>query len=330
MARRTHTSLASRALYASLCLAVGCAGSADREVPRTTDPVADPVRSASERETARVGGEVIATVDGDPIYVRDVERVVRESGLTPTLALRRLEGEMALAHHAEGSAVAADPEIERSARSAAVRELLHRDVEAALTPEAVPEAVVEERRSSLGGALSSPETRRAVHVLVRLDSSPDPARLDAAMRLARRIEGELATASDVGAAMDGYVGRQGAFDVVVEHLDPMRRDALEAPFADALFTATAPGLLPDVVRTSYGVHVIALTEIVPPWEVPREEWVPALRRQLAAEARAQATEDLATRLAEGVPILVDDRALGIAQTMPLGSDPSRRTRSEAP
>jgi hypothetical protein len=86
------------------------------------------------------------------------------------------------------------------------------------------------------------------------------------------------------------------------------------------------------VRSSYGVHVVVLDEIVPPWEVPTEEWVPALRRQLAAEQRAAATDALATALAEQQPVLVNQAALSIAEQMPLGSggptlgssaDPSR-------
>ena len=338
MQRAPRSSVRSLALVAALSLVAVLASAcgADRGSSGTPSPEGDsthaPTPGAHTRESAEVGGDVIATVDGEPIRVSDVEAAARADGVSPAVALRRLEEDLAVAHLAEASAVADDPEVRAAARRAAVRELLHREIEASRTPEGVPDSVVEARREQIAGALAQPETRRATHLLVPLEPSADQARVDAAFRLARSLRDEVSTEADPSAALDAHVGREGAFDLTVEHLDAMRRDALDASFANALFSAEAPGLLPEVVRSSYGVHVVVLDEIVPPWEVPRDEWLPALRRQISAEERAAATSELADRLAELQPPLVNQRALSIAEQMPLGTsarsldstgDPSR-------
>jgi parvulin-like peptidyl-prolyl isomerase len=253
---------------------------------------------------AHVGGDVVATVDGIPITVREVEALAREAHLSPQAALRELEDELVLSRAAERAGLAAAPEVADETRRAAVRALLHRVIEPAHTPEAVTDAEIEARRQEIASGLSAPETRRASHVLVQIPRDASEARVDAAMRLARQIRDELTTEADPASALDRHTGHEGAFDLLVEHLDPMAREQLVAPFADALFGAAAPGLLPEPVRTSYGVHVVVLEEVIPPWEVPREEWEPALRRQLAAEARAAATEALVSQLAEQTPVSV--------------------------
>lgn len=278
-------------------------------------PVAVPTR-----RDATVGGDVVATVNGVPITVAEVREAAQSAGIPALVALRRLEDEIALSDQASVAGVARDPEIEAAARRALVRALMHRVIEPANTPEGISAADVEERHGLIRGALSAPQTRRATHVLVALARDADPARVDAATRLARQIRDELASDVNPAAAADQRVGREGAFDVTVEHLDAMPQAQLEAPFADALFAAPALGVLPDVVRTSYGVHVIVLEEIVAPWEVPPEEWEPMIRRQIAAERRAAAVEELAQRLASGTSVAIETQAAALAEHVPLGGD----------
>ena len=281
-----------------------------------------PVRDEAPRVAASVGGDVIATVDGAPIALAEVERVSRELGISPHRALVRLEEELVLAHRAERSAVASDPEIERAGRRAAVRELLARVIEPESTPAQVTEAELEARRGALSDALTSPETRRASHLLVPLESDAPQERRDAAMRLARRIHDEVATETDPAAALDRHAGAEGAFELTVEHMDPLRQSQLDAGGGDPLFAAPSLGVLPDVLASAYGLHVVVLEEILPPWEVPREEWEPVLRRQIANERRAQALEALARELSERHPIHVDARAADVAEHVPLGRAPN--------
>jgi parvulin-like peptidyl-prolyl isomerase len=264
--------------------------------------VATPTEIASGDAT--VGGDVVATVEGVPITLADVEALSREEQLAPREALRRIENDLLLSRAAERAGLGSDPEFTDEMRRAAVRALLRRVIEPAHLPEAVTEAELEARRAEISSALSAPETRRAAHLLIRLASDAPPARVDAAMRLARRIRDELSAEADPATALDHYGAQEGSFDLTVEHLDPMAREHLAAPFAEALFAAT-PGLLPEPVRTSYGVHVIVLVEVVPPWEVPREDWEPPLRRQLAAEARAAATEALVDELSARTSVTIN-------------------------
>jgi len=146
------------------------------------------------------------------------------------------------------------------------------------------------------------------------------AQLGAAFRRARRLRDGVRGSETPSVALDAFSGAQGGLEVSVEHMDPMRRADLVTPFADALFGASQPGLLEEPIRTSFGVHVVVLEEIIPPWEVPRDEWEPVIRRQLAAERRAEALEQLAARLAESSSIAIEPEALRLAESVPLGSD----------
>lgn len=288
--------------------------------PAGESPAAAEARALASGDSS-VGGDIVATVDGVGIGVADVEALARAEQLAPLEALRRLEGELLLARASERAGAGDVDEADAEARRAAVRALLHRVIEPAHTPEGVSAETLDARHREIASALSAPETRRAGHALVQLPADAPEARVDAAMRLAQRIRGELATLSDPEAALDRYAGTEGAFEVAVEHLPAMAHERLERSFADALFGAAAPGLLPGLVRTSYGVHVIVLAEIVPPWEVPREEWEPTLRRQIAAEARARATEELAEQLRERAPVSVSARVGDLLETISFGDPP---------
>ena len=56
----------------------------------------DGERQLRPREAAQVGGDVVATVDGEPIRLRDLEAAAREARIPPALALRRLEEDIAV------------------------------------------------------------------------------------------------------------------------------------------------------------------------------------------------------------------------------------------
>lgn len=86
---------------------------------------------------AAVSGPVISTVDGAPITVDEVERVARDTGLTPREALRRLQEERVLAARASAAGHADDREIVDATRRAAVRALLAERVEGEVGPDDV-------------------------------------------------------------------------------------------------------------------------------------------------------------------------------------------------
>ncbi len=282
---------------------------------------------ARPREAAHVGGDVVATLDGVPITIAEVEAAAREAGLEPALALRRLEEEQVLGALAARASLGEDAEARAAARRAAVRALLRERIEAPNTPEGISSADVEARRVEIQDRLQVPETRRATHLLVPLAPDADPAQLDAATRLANELRAAIVASADPSLRADELGGRRGAFDVRVEHLPPMSRPELDAPFADALFAATAPGVLPSVVRTRFGVHVVVLDEIVPASTIPRSEWEPAIRRQLANERRLAALDALASALRARTSVEIDERAASIALSAPLGDEGAAAERA---
>jgi len=314
----------TRVMRWTLLLCVGC-GTAEPAPPATTSAGAE-LPQAPREAAATVGGDVVATVEGQPITIEEVEEVAHTVGITPLEALRRLEDERVLSRLAAASPVADDPAVERAARRAAVRALLAREIEAGREPEAIPVADVEARHEAIAEMMSAPETRRASHALVALAPDAAQAQLDAAIRLARRIRDGVRASESPSAALDAFSGSQGGLEVSVEHMEPMRRADLVSPFAETLFGAPQPGLIEEPIRTSFGIHVIVLEEIIPPWEVPREEWEPVIRRQLAAERRAEALEQLATRLSEQTNIVVDPAAARLAESVPLSSDARESSR----
>lgn len=305
-------------LLASLA---GC-GSPSASTPASSaEPDATaPERAASAPGTARVGGDVVATVNGIPITTAEVEQLARDARITSLLALRRLEDELVLGELAARAARGDDPEAERAARRASVRAFLRLEVEATHTPETITHAEIEARRAQIGRALVQPELRRASHLLVPLARDAEEAQVDAALRIARELRDEVARADDPSRALDAYAGRRGAFELRVEHLPAMSHDELEEPFADALFAAPALGVLSAPVRTSFGVHVVVLEEILPASSVPESEWEPAIRRQLTAERRVAALDEWAARLADRTPVQILPAAVSIAERAPLGGD----------
>ena len=279
-------------------LAVGCGeassgGAASAETP----PLPTPARAHAE-----VGGEVVSTVDGEPITLTQVRETATRLHLAPQDALRRLQSELAIVHRAEATPLVRDAEVERAAQRAAVRALLRTQLEVAHTAEGQTPQAVAARYAEIAQNLVSPEQRVSTHLLVPIAADAEEARRDAARRIAEGFLRDVAIAPDEAAAltqMDALAGTHGAFEVSVEHLPAFSRTDIETSFADALFGMTEPGLVPRVVQTSYGFHVIYLQRIEAPWTVPREEWEPALRRQLSVEARAEAlialTDDLGAR-----------------------------------
>ena len=282
-------------------LAVLAAGCGEAPSDAVTSEQA-PALPSPTRANAQVGGEVVSTVDGAPITLSEVRETATRLHLSPLDALRRLQSELAIVHRAEATPLVRDAEVERAAQRAAVRALLRTQIEAAHTAEAQTPEAVQARYAEIAQNLVSPEQRVSTHLLVPIAADAEEARRDAARRIAEGFLRDVTLAPDEAAALaqlDALAGTHGAFEVSVEHLPAFSRADIETAFADALFGMTEPGLVPRVVQTSYGFHVIYLQRIEPPWTVPREEWEPALRRQLSVEARAEAlmalTDELGTR-----------------------------------
>lgn len=274
-------------LFVLLLSACGAAGDGDER--------ADGPRA---RGSARVGGNVVATVDGHPIDVETVMSAARAAGVPPELALARLEDEALLAAAAERAGFADDPAVRRATERAAVQALLARTVEAEVTEEAIDPATLEEALEASPERFDRPERRRSAHVLAAVPEGAPAEVESAAEAWIRRLHAEAAASRDPAAHLAGVRPDPSLpFEVSYEDVPPLARtDEAAAGYVEALFGAEVPGLLPPV-RTGLGWHVIVVTEIVPAWRPTREEALAVLRSERLAALRAARLEELVRELA---------------------------------
>jgi hypothetical protein len=122
---------------------------------------------------ASVGGDVVSTVNGRPIRVEDVRRVVTRTDLGPRQAVRRLQEQMLLSAEARRRGYRNRRAVQRARDRAAVQALLER--------------VVERKAQTVEG-----RRRRLDRVLTRLEGRYEVRRRQAAIDEAlRRSMGEL-------------------------------------------------------------------------------------------------------------------------------------------
>ncbi|GIV37324.1 MAG: peptidylprolyl isomerase [Cyclobacteriaceae bacterium] len=98
---------------------------------------------------------------------------------------------------------------------------------------------------------------RASHILIRWDDTSETAK-KAAREKARKILNEIKAGADF-AAMARQHGTDGTA-MQGGDLGWFGKGAMVKPFENAVFAATKPGLLNDVVETEFGYHIINVTE----------------------------------------------------------------------
>ncbi len=279
---------------------------------------------ALKRPKKRAEGPVVASVDGEPITLAEVEELVHATKLTPHEALARLEEERLLVAYAAQRGYGQGQDRPRDLKQARVRALLSRVVEAGNAPEDMPSAAVVERFETVKTRQSRPEARAVTHVLFKLDPPSSDEKASAAAASFLR---EVATkeTSEAGLAFMQEVpakGERGGVPVVRESLSARKDGTLEAPFVDAVFELDEAALVPRVARTSYGYHVIWVTAIVPALSLVLRDHENRVRQQLSTEKREAALNSLIETLKAKDPVqldegvvqkaLADDRLLGAA------------------
>lgn len=272
-----------------LCLsAVGCGGG-------TGAGPGGPRRGSSE-----IGGSVVSTVNGHPIYVAEVEEVARATGLSPEEALRRLQTEQLLMAEAERRGVAG-PAIEQVADRARVQALLEAEAAANEASESeLREAYEKDPRFHV------PERRASTHVLAKLDAKASPEQEQAARAIAERAIADLEKL-DLPELQQRYAGEIDGIKVKVESLPAVdREDNLVKEYMEALYSLSSPGVVPEPVRTRFGWHAIHLTQILPPHETPFEVAVKTLRPEVSNRKKAAAVTSLLTDLRRTYAVTVMD------------------------
>lgn len=264
-----------------------------------------PTRERTQGD-AQVGGAVVATVDGHPITVADVEAQIRAEGGTPEEALAALERQTLLALEAERLGYGERSDVRRETRRATVQALLatiEREHPSSAIDEAELRRTYDEAVSGRPGQPPTgerfviPEKRRSEHVLVRVeDASREREARRVASALLAELERDPGALETTLAALRGQTEREG-FPLLVEEVPFVARDgSLEAGFEEVLFAGDAAGIRSELARTSFGWHVVIVREIQARVERTFEEVASELREEATNQRRFQALIALLDRL----------------------------------
>lgn len=273
------------------------------------DPSSEGASTARTTGDAEVGGEIVATVDGHPIRLADVEAELRASGGTPREALDATVRRELLALEATRHGYGDRREVRRSFRQATVQALLAA-IEREHPATSISEEALRRAYAEAGTRFEVPERRSSRHLLVRV---PDAGREREARRVASAILAELEADPSKWEAFASQTERDG-FALLVEDVPAVARDgSVEAGFEEVLFAGDAPGLRPDLARTSFGWHVVEVGAITPADTRSFEAVEGELREELLNRARFAALNALFVALHERVAVEVAPTALASIQ-----------------
>jgi hypothetical protein len=226
--------------------------------------------------SAQLGGSIVARVGGRTIDASTVAKVARAKRVSVYDATRALVDEEIFAQAALHDDALASPGV-----LTRLDGVLARAYAARLDDEALAQGPItdDEIAATMGDdwiELSRPETRVAVHALVR-EGTPNGAALADQLHdlvAPTKTPQEFMTAAPT---LPGVDGKQ----LVVEPLTtPFTRDGrllspqpggLDTTFTEATFAIAEVGGTSPVVHTSFGWHVIRLVEIRPAFEASHEE-----------------------------------------------------------
>jgi len=253
---------------------------------------------------ARVGGQVVSTVDGVAITREEVLTLAREARITPRQALRQLQDRELVGAEAARRGLDEDPDVQLAATRAAVHVLLEREVEERVTVGTIPDEEVRALYEARLSHYQQAERRRVSHLVVLVQRREPPARWAQAERFARQAVSALRGETDPSGALDAIAaGAPADLTMRVERLPPFAvGGGYDRAFEQAVFSSPRLGLLPAPVRTDFGWHAIVLDEVLPPVSVPLEVAAPELRQELVLVLRRRRLDELVRELEGRFPV----------------------------
>lgn len=143
------------------------------------------------------------------------------------------------------------------------------------------------------GHYTSPEERRASHILISVEKGDAPAKKAAARAKAEKLLAELRKNPSLFAELARKNSDDPGSAANGGDLDYFGRGTMVKPFDDAVF-AMKPGQISDVVESDFGFHIIELTGVrggkPQPFEAVRAQIEDDARRQVAQRQFAEAAE----------------------------------------
>jgi hypothetical protein len=233
--------------------------------------------------------EVVATVDGRPIYAAAVALQAHARGVDRKTALADLVDAELLAGEASRRGLERDLEVRDETKGALVRRYLKLGFEPTLSPADVPDQVVRRDYVKKRAYLDHNTYADVWHFFVPVAANAtaaDKAKAQArAESLARRARGlTLAQFKQLGVD-EGLHG---------EEVVTARDGWVQRPFSEAAFTQLSkPGdTTHGLVETSFGYHVLYLIRWIPPVHVSLAEAAPKIRESEFPELQKHAFQKL--------------------------------------
>jgi peptidyl-prolyl cis-trans isomerase D len=324
------------AVAAAVSVGLGCGESATDALATgggtaATGPSATPGEEASpvltvagqglSLEELRWAREALAAADGPLPRFDDALPEARVGPRSPALAALLARELLAVAAARRGFDEGAA--VERVATQAMVQRLLAEEVEAPLPPSAFSDDEVRARYEG-DDRFVAPERRSSRHLLARfparlarVDAFADEVREPVREVLAPILETVKAAGGIDPAAPAPEATLPEGMTWVVEEVPPFGPDgSLDPAYRDALFSLPGPGVVPRIVESTFGFHLIEVTEVTPARRVPFAEAEPALRREMAVEARRERLEELLTALRQQARVVVDQAAMAGVLALP--------------
>jgi hypothetical protein len=286
-----------RAAAGLLLLWCGCGTHAAKE---TVHPV---VTAEDERFTGPWSpppardADVVAEVNGEKIYVADVERQAQARGQTPLQALDELIAAELLVEEARRKGLTDDPEVVAARRRERARLILDRDFAPTFdSPDQVPQAEVDAfwNMERVRTFYDHPEYHNVSYVRAptRLKTT-DEAELEAARALAQRFHDAAiaahVTTSDAYFALADRLAKDWGVKLQHERYSTTEHKGPATPeFAAAAFSVSTAGELAKPARTDWGYDVLLLTEVIPARHTSKEEAAVEIRKQRFEAARRTA------------------------------------------
>ncbi len=234
---------------------------------------------------AQASDEVVATVDGRPIYASAVALQARARGVDRRTALSDLVDAEVLAGEAARRGLDRDLEVRDETKGALVRRYLKLGFEPTASPADVPEQVVRREYTHRLAYLNHNTYADVWHFFVPMARSAP-----AAVKAQGRARAEALAKRAKGLTLAQFKQLAADEGLRTEEIVTARDGWVERPFSEAAFVQLKkPGdTTSGIVETSYGYHVLYLVRWIPPAHITLAQAAPKIRQSVFPEFQKRA------------------------------------------